>query len=152
MYLLEISMQAKAKKQLFKLFTILFKHFYFSCLHEMIKERKVCLRFSWQFILYFQNVDPRVFWSFWYIRQRAVLIYWKEQETLGSRLFYFCINLIITWAPGPVWGLFSDKWWTFAFPCDLVMQIYFFYKKLTGQNRGLSWFFIYINWQANLRF
>ena len=116
MYLLEISMQAKAKKQLFKLFTILFKHFYFSCLHEMIKERKVCLRYSWQFILYFQNVDPRVFWSFWYIRQRAVLIYWKEQETLGSRLFYFCINLIITWAPGPVWGLFSDKWWTFAFP------------------------------------
>ena len=41
MYLLQISVQAKAKQQLFKFFTTLFKHFYFSCLHDMIKERKV---------------------------------------------------------------------------------------------------------------
>ena len=30
-------------------------------------------------------------------------------------LFYLCINLIITWAVGPLWGLFSEEWWIFGF-------------------------------------
>ena len=36
-----------------------------------------------------------------FTRQRDFFTYRKEQKTLASRLFYFCINLIVTLALGP---------------------------------------------------
>ena len=71
-----------------------FYYTFFSCLNDMMKERKV----------YVSD-----FFS------RDLFLYQKEQKTPGSRLFYFCINLIVSWALGLVWGLFSEKWWTFGF-------------------------------------
>ena len=104
--------QAKDKKELFKLFNMLFKHFYFLCLHNMMKERKVNVSdFFSNFFFYFQNLNPRDFFSFWYIRQRVKKIYKsKREKPLWSRLLCFCINLTNNLALGPVWGFFSGEW------------------------------------------
>ena len=77
--------------------------------------------FLCQMVLYylrFLMISTQV-WKSYFCRlfsfQRVVFIYQKDQRTLGSRLFYFCINLIVIWALGSAWGLFFEEWWTFGF-------------------------------------
>ena len=79
------------------------------------KKQAVVQTFYYTFFFMFKWYDERkkVYVSDFFSRE--LFLYQKEQKTPGSRLFYFCINLIVSWALRLVWGLFSKKWWTFGF-------------------------------------